>query len=213
MQVKPYCIVTSEGLVFDLSNPQPGSVNIHDIANHLSKLCRFTGATYNFYSVAEHSVFCAEICEMLGFREHAFEALMHDACEAYVGDVSQPLKTLMCAQSLNEFEPSFVEEQARVDSVVRKVFKLPNIETDVVTAADRLAFWCEFQSLVSPDFCIDYPLDDCREYVASRFRKNQQKVFELADNYLLKCLDPHDAESLFLETYNKLSIKDEFLDD
>ena len=49
-------IQTHSGLAFDLLDPKPDQINIHDIANALSKLCRFTGHVKQFYSVAEHSI-------------------------------------------------------------------------------------------------------------------------------------------------------------
>ncbi len=46
---------TCTGQKVDPFNPDPDTINIEDIAHHLSMLCRFTGAVKKFYSVAEHS--------------------------------------------------------------------------------------------------------------------------------------------------------------
>jgi len=69
-------------------DPRPEDVHIEDIAHHLSLLCRYTGAVKRFYSVAEHSWHMSFLVP----REHQFAALLHDATEAYVGDVGRPLK-------------------------------------------------------------------------------------------------------------------------
>jgi hypothetical protein len=88
--VKP-TILTASGVSFNLLEPDISTVNIYDIAHGLSHLCRFTGHTKTFYSVAEHSLHCSYLVE----QEHALCALLHDATEAFVGDVSTPLKSLL----------------------------------------------------------------------------------------------------------------------
>jgi len=73
-------------------------VDIIDIAHSLSQICRFTGHTRTFYSVAQHSVLVAENLEFPSdFDFEKIEstkkmALLHDAQEAYIGDISRPLK-------------------------------------------------------------------------------------------------------------------------
>lgn len=79
---------------FDLSAPRAEDVRIEDIAYSLSRLCRFTGHCNRFYSVAEHSIYVAEIVAE-NRPEWALAALLHDAEEAYIGDISSPLKALI----------------------------------------------------------------------------------------------------------------------
>lgn len=79
------------GSYFDFYKPEASFITIHDIASALSNICRFTGHTHRFYSVAEHSVHCSRLVP----AEDAFAALMHDAVEAVVGDMSRPLKALL----------------------------------------------------------------------------------------------------------------------
>lgn len=84
-------IQTYTGKAFDLLNPAPDMVCIEDIAHHLALINRFTGATAVPYSVAQHSV----LCSLVAPAELQLTALLHDAAEAYVTDVSRPLKEAM----------------------------------------------------------------------------------------------------------------------
>lgn len=84
-------INTVSGKKVNLLNPTEDMVCIRDIANSLSKICRFNGQTKQFYSVAQHSVLVAKLVH----PEFAREALLHDASEAYLGDVTSPLKHIL----------------------------------------------------------------------------------------------------------------------
>jgi 5'-deoxynucleotidase YfbR-like HD superfamily hydrolase len=86
-------IQTYTGRAFYIKDPSPEDIDIEDIGHALSNLCRFTGHARRFYSVAEHSVLVALHVADRGLPLPAqFAALMHDATEAYLGDVSRPLK-------------------------------------------------------------------------------------------------------------------------
>ena len=84
-------IQTHTGKFLDLFHPTPDMIDMEDIAHALAHLCRFTGHTKRFYSVAEH---CVRMVQW-GLPGPAALRLMHDATEAYIGDVSTPLKTLL----------------------------------------------------------------------------------------------------------------------
>ena len=84
-------IMVHSGKMFDLVDIDPYLIDIYDIAHHLAHLCRFTGATREFYSVAQHSLFVSINIS----PENAFVGLLHDATEAYIGDVSAPLKRVL----------------------------------------------------------------------------------------------------------------------
>jgi 5'-deoxynucleotidase YfbR-like HD superfamily hydrolase len=81
-------VSTRSGKQLDLLQPDPAAIDLHDIAGSLSKQCRYNGHTQQFYSVAQHSVLLAEAVP----SRYAALALLHDAPEAYVGDLVQPLK-------------------------------------------------------------------------------------------------------------------------
>lgn len=81
-------ITTYSGIQYSLLNPRVEDILIEDIAHHLSNICRYTGACREFYSVAQHSWHVSFLCD----PEYALEGLMHDSSEAYVSDMSAPLK-------------------------------------------------------------------------------------------------------------------------
>lgn len=75
-----------------LVNPlamHPVDIDIRDIAHQLSNVCRYTGATPQFYSVAQHSVLVARY--FLDSRKRLV-GLLHDASEAYLNDIASPVK-------------------------------------------------------------------------------------------------------------------------
>ena len=84
-------ILTNGGHYFNINKPYRYHYPIEEIATALSKLCRFGGHTKEFYSVAQHSVLVSLCVD----DEFAMEALLHDASEAYLGDVVRPLKQVL----------------------------------------------------------------------------------------------------------------------
>lgn len=82
---------TKTGRQINLHNPTPDMISIDDIAYGLSNIVRFGGQMDFAYTVAQHSILVA----ILAPDELKFEALMHDAAEAYIGDVIKPLKVML----------------------------------------------------------------------------------------------------------------------
>lgn len=122
-------ILLRSGSYFDFEVPEESAITIEDIAHGLSHICRFTGQCHTFYSVAEHSVLCSQRVP----AEHAFAALMHDAAEAVMGDVSRPLKSLL---------PDYKKIERRVERAILGKFGLSADCNDFVQKADMemLAF-------------------------------------------------------------------------
>lgn len=87
---------------FDMA---PSDVRLTDIAHSLARICRYTGAVEGFLSVAEHSITVARMLQADGEPiEIVRTGLMHDASEAYLGDISGPLKRLSAFDAYREAE-------------------------------------------------------------------------------------------------------------
>jgi 5'-deoxynucleotidase YfbR-like HD superfamily hydrolase len=82
---------TYTGRQFFPLDPRDEDIDELDIAHALSLICRYGGHVDTFYSVAEHSVLVSEAVP----EEFALVGLLHDAAEAYVGDMVRPLKATM----------------------------------------------------------------------------------------------------------------------
>jgi len=89
-------IKVSAGHYVDLAFPKPEAIDLQTIANALSRICRFGGHCPQFYSVAEHSLHATYAALRDGLVGEALRAvLMHDATEAYLGDIVRPLKQML----------------------------------------------------------------------------------------------------------------------
>jgi hypothetical protein len=84
----PSAIHTFTGRMVDPLDLKPGDLCVEDIAHALANQCRFSGHVRTFYSVAQHCVIASRIVAK-GFE---YDALMHDAAEAYLQDMAKPLK-------------------------------------------------------------------------------------------------------------------------
>lgn len=99
-------ILLASGHYFDLLDPTNSRFTLGDIARGLGNTCRFAGQCNRFYSVAEHSWHASYL---IGDPALKFAALMHDAQEAFIGDVTRPLKSLL---------PAYKEIERRIEAVL-----------------------------------------------------------------------------------------------
>lgn len=89
-------VQTHTGVAFDLLAPTADMIRLEDLCHTLGHLPRFGGALACDYSVAQHSVLCAALVwRRTRDSNAAMVALLHDAHEAYTGDIKGPVKALI----------------------------------------------------------------------------------------------------------------------
>lgn len=145
-------VQTRSGVAFDLLAPTADMVKREDIAHSLARLARYSGHTIETWTVAEHSLLVADILASWGCPAAVVrEGLLHDAPEAYYGDLTSPLKLALRARSMSDEGVclGFVERVTRdIDRVVRAAFSLPETETPIVKRADLVALAIERRDLM-----------------------------------------------------------------
>jgi 5'-deoxynucleotidase YfbR-like HD superfamily hydrolase len=106
---------------------------IEDIAHSLSQICRFTGHTKKFYSVAQHSVMVSDAQATLAEKR---AGLLHDATECYLNDLSSPLKAYLGLGKYKELEDAFHE-------VINEKYNVNGGMTANIKKADLSALFTE----------------------------------------------------------------------
>lgn len=166
-------IMLQSGTEFDILDPWNSSFGIEDIARGLSLICRYVGQCREFYSVAEHSLYVSQLCP-----DHAMAALLHDAAEAFIGDVSGPLKALL---------PAYKRIEREVEAAIFARFDISYPLAKDIKAAD-LSVTAAEQEQVMPHGTVSW--------LASK------GIDPATIN--IRCLSPNEAKTAFLERFYEL---------
>jgi hypothetical protein len=90
------CITTYTKRRFNTLEPDESQIVIEDIAHALSMMTRANGHFPEFFSVGQHSIQCCREALARNYvPEVALACLLHDASEAYLSDVTRPVKKNM----------------------------------------------------------------------------------------------------------------------
>ena len=137
------CITTYSGEAFDPAQPDSQKIHIADIAHALSLLCRANGHFKRFYSVGQHCVNCALEAQARGYRPQVqLACLLHDASEAYLADITRPVK---------EHLTIYLELEARLQGAIYNKYltgALSQAEWEWVQDIDNQLLLYEFQVLM-----------------------------------------------------------------
>lgn len=110
--------ISHSGKRINIANIMADDIRLSDIAHHLTKICRYGGALElnQHYSVAQHSLALAWYAEQNGYSLDVQRALlMHDATEAYLGDIVSGLKKLL---------PDYKDIESKVYSLIMNKYNI-----------------------------------------------------------------------------------------
>lgn len=156
-------ITQLDGVEFDLANPDPDAVSFPYIATCLGNLARYVGGTIYHYSVAQHCVLLSRTIARMGLdigqsteeiHANQMACLLHDAHEAYTGDLSVPMRNAMNRQS-NEASKTFDGiSMAIQDAIEDAAGFYPLLEADVewIHSLDRRICVDEVNELKQQDY-------------------------------------------------------------
>jgi uncharacterized protein len=169
-------IKTFSGITLNFIEPAPKMIEIPDIAHGLSNVCRFAGQSSEFYSVAQHSVLVSRLVPP-GLAKWG---LLHDAAEAYIGDMARPLKRLL---------PEYKKIEVGIMRVIAFRFDLEWPEPPEVKNADIYALALEGKRFMAG-----------RE---DEYGIADMKVSGMAVNALYS-MTPADGKRLFMDRFKEL---------
>jgi hypothetical protein len=130
-------ILLRSGSYFDLLDPHGSAFTIEDIAHGLSMTCRFAGQCRHFYSVAEHCWHASYLVP----DPFKLRALMHDAAEAFIGDVTRPLKSLL---------PDYKAIERNVEAAIAERFAVGDWNVGEIKHADLVMLRAEQATMMPP---------------------------------------------------------------
>jgi len=147
-------ILTFSGKLFDWQHPTVDMICIEDIAHALSLINRYTGHTRLPYSVAEHCVRASYVTS-----GDALVNLLHDAAEAYVGDIASPQKRALCwkqsGQYISPQYTSFKQQEIKILEVIAQALDVPSLAKGANTGgtkeADLIMLATEVRDLMPTD--------------------------------------------------------------
>lgn len=184
-------IETFTGKKFHLLDPQPEEICIEDIAHALSMQCRYTGHVKKFLSVAEHSY---NVCNLLSGEDlvgksQQLAGLLHDASEAYITDLSRPIKVL------TPVGPPYYEIEDRIMRVIANKFCFSWPMSKEVKNADNLMLFAEKDQLMG-----NLSWEDDKSSEDARMNTVREDI----NNLRIACYSPTIAEKIFLKKFQEL---------
>lgn len=143
-------ITTYSKVHFTPLEPKVEDILIEDIAHALSFITRANGHFRQFYSVAQHCIACCEEALARGYSEKvALGCLLHDGSEAYIGDITRPLKKNL---------PKYLEiEEVLQGSIYAKYIGCEFTKEEVaqIVSVDDTLLFHEFKHFVGEELTLN----------------------------------------------------------
>lgn len=138
--MKPWLLTYSGGKYF-LTEPRPQDVHIVDIAHALALTNRFGGHTQVPYSVGQHSLYVVRMLQLMTKDPIVhLHGLLHDASEAFLGDVVRPLKHAM---------PQYLALEAKTQALILRKLGIPKLnDEEPVKIADNRVLLAERKAII-----------------------------------------------------------------
>jgi 5'-deoxynucleotidase YfbR-like HD superfamily hydrolase len=145
-------IITFSKQRFSPLRARAEEIQIIDIAHALSHLCRANGHIRHFYSVAQHCLNCAKEAEARGLPEEIqLACLLHDASEAYISDITRPVKRSL---------PQYLEFEEVLQKQIFERFNLSHLgeqEHAAVREIDDCLLYYELLDLMEEEIFEERP--------------------------------------------------------
>lgn len=160
--------------------PNSEDIKIEDIAHALSLICRANGHFPEFYSVAQHCIAC---CEEAIARKYtnkvALACLLHDGSEAYIGDITRPLKKNL---------PNYLKAEEVLQGAIYKKYigeAFNEEELAQINSVDDSLLYHEFRHYMGEELTLNHSeLMSQPVFAMVTFKKVEKRFKELFDKLI-----------------------------
>jgi|SRR5690625_3651787 len=174
-------MTTYSGITFNPLHPDKKKIKTEDIAHALSLLCRANGHAQHFYSVAQHSLYCALEAKKRNYSPRVqLGALLHDASEAYISDIIRPVKSHLKQYQMIE---------ANLQKMIYKAYGLEDLSHEEIRLIEEI-----------DDAMLAYEL-------AVLLNQKAKKPAQLVGTYDLSFMDMEEVKYKFINLVETLQAK------
>lgn len=177
--LSPDNILTYSGIVMNPAVPKESDINIKDIAHCLSYMSRANGHINHFFSVGQHSINCFKEAQLRNYPlKLQLALLLHDGSEAYLADITRPVK-----QNLH----SYLKIESELQNIIYKKFGIENLdneEQELINEIDNVMLYHEFLNLTGLEIYTTAP--------------------KIVGSYSFKEENFKDVENAFLKIFEQL---------
>ena len=183
VMIRKSSIILRSGKTLDYRNPDPASIDLADIVISLCRHPRYTGQTFADFSVAQHILlvefiaksYC-EFSDILLAKDTLLQIRIHDATEAYMCDLSKPLKNLL---------PEYERIEYMLWKAIARHFQVTHIMDPIVKHADNLALIVEAH--LNTPLSVDY------YWMDQKFKGLHGSVEQMIGDWVkLECIRTYD---------------------